>query len=209
MLIGFLTLALMMMTAYAFMREGLATAFAMLCNIFIAGLVAFNFWEPLADALDPMFSGTGMHGYEDFLCLGLLFSASLALLRTASNRVLATQVEFESKIQQVGALVMGLFTGYLLAGFLACVLQTLPWYENFMGFDPRMDRASSTHKIRRWLPPDRIWLGLMQKASAVALSQDGSLFDSEGTFEVRYARFRRYTDSREALTPSGEAEVGK
>src|SRR5262245_52339226 len=69
---SFLTLVLMLVVAYAFLHEGVATAFCMFCNVVLAGLIAFNFWEPIAGQLEEMVAGGFFEGYEDFLCLGLL-----------------------------------------------------------------------------------------------------------------------------------------
>ena len=55
MLLGFLTVIIMAIVAYAFWREGPLTAFASCVNVLLAGLLAFNFWEPIADAFDSSF----------------------------------------------------------------------------------------------------------------------------------------------------------
>src|SRR6266852_4062581 len=64
MLLGFLTIAITLALAYAYYREGLFTAFTMFCNVFLGGLIAFNFWEPLAALLEPILAGTFLRGYE-------------------------------------------------------------------------------------------------------------------------------------------------
>lgn len=204
--LAFLTLILMLILAYAFMREGAVTSFCMMCNVFLAGVLAFNFWEPIADQFDEMFAGSALAGYEDFLCLAFLFSLILALLRLLTHRLVPTQVEFAPQIQQIGSILIGLFTGYLLAGFMTCVLQTLPWNERFMSFDPRVATDASAGKARRWMPPDRVWLAMMHRLSEGGLTQGGPAFDAKGSFVQRYARFRRYTEDREPLLSAGEAE---
>src|SRR5437588_406690 len=153
----FLTLVIMVGVAYAFLREGVLTAATMACNVFLAGLVAFAFWEPIAAELDPVLKGTFLRGYEDSFTLVLLFCATLAALRWVCNNLANSQPNYPPLLQQVGAAVFGLVTGYLVAGFLVCVLQTLPWHERFMGFKPEVEDA----KLRRVLPPDRVWLAMM------------------------------------------------
>src|SRR5437870_4563782 len=49
------TLALMAGVAYAFFREGLFTAATTLVNVFLAGLLTFNFYEPLAPGMGGLF----------------------------------------------------------------------------------------------------------------------------------------------------------
>lgn len=217
MLLGFLTVVIMFLVAYAYLREGLYTACTMAVNVLLAGLVAFDFWEPLASLLDPMLSGSFLHGYEDAFCLVVLFSFVLGLLRAVTNNLASSRVHFDGWLQSGGGLLFGLITGYLMSGFLICTLQTLPWHENFMFFEPKYETGPE-HLLRHVLPPDRVWLGLMHRAGAYAFSnredpRPGSsatyydryvTFDKYGNFELRYARYRRYSDNREPMVYLGE-----
>jgi hypothetical protein len=190
-MILFLSIAVMLAVAYVYFREGILTAVTMLVNVFIAGLVAFNFYEPLADGLESMFAGSFLEKTEDALALFGLFAGSLGLLRLATHNLATSELGLPALGQQVGAGVVGLLTGYLLAGFLVCMLQTLPWGEKFLGFDPDAPQAGA-QPMRRVLPPDRVWLALMHRAGAGPLSESTpNVFDPEGTFELRYARLRR------------------
>jgi hypothetical protein len=220
-MLAFFTVVIMLAVGYAFLGEGLFTAAVMFCNVIIAGLLAFNFFEPLADALDSAFAGSFLADYLDLLCLIGIFSLVLGLLRMGTNNLAPQPVEYQGMVRSVGGALFGLMTGYLVAGFLVCALQTLPWHENFMGFDPRYESGQG---LRRVLPPDRVWLGLMNRAGAYALSNnvdpavespdsfsDGFVrkyltFDKYGTFEQRYARYRRYANNRGPLPYSGELD---
>jgi hypothetical protein len=224
-MLGFLTLLIMLAVAYAQLREGLFTACTMFCNVLLAGLIAFNFWEPLADSLESVFSGTFLNGYEDAVCLVFLFCLSLGVLRAATNAMSRTQIRFPEFVQRGGGVLFGLLTGYLVSGFLVCTLQTLPWSENFMSFNPNYERGSES-SARQILPPDRVWLAIMHRAGAYAFSskedpnagaggfaagsaQDPYVrryitFDKYGTFELRYARYRRSGDKRDPLPYQGE-----
>src|SRR5262245_21888968 len=137
MLLGIFTVAIMAVVAYAHIREGLFTTFAMLVNVLLAGLVAFNFWEPIATGLEPAFAGTFLRGYEDSLCLVVLFCGTLALLRWLTNSLAPSEVEYYPVLLRGGSVAFGALTGYLASGFLICVLQTLPWHENFLYFDAK------------------------------------------------------------------------
>src|SRR4051794_33600809 len=132
-MLAFLTVVVMLIVAYSYMQEGVLTAFMMLCNVFVAGLVAFDLWEPCAVELAPMLAGSFLASYEDCFCLVLLFSLTLGLLRWTTNNLANIQPDYPPVLQQGGAVLFGLLTGYLVVGFLICVLQTLPWHENFMG----------------------------------------------------------------------------
>jgi len=185
MTLGLLTVLIMLGVAYAFFVQGALSAFAMAVNVFLAGLVAFTFWEPLADGLEPMLADTILAGLEDWICLTGLFCLTLLLLRVLTNAVLTAEPDLPAVVQQGGGVLFGVLTGYLAAGFLACVLQTLPWHENFFRFDARVDTDGSGSRLRRVIPPDRVWLALMRRASTVPFSQaDSPGFDPNGSFEL-------------------------
>ncbi|HEY7425703.1 MAG TPA: CvpA family protein [Gemmataceae bacterium] len=192
MLLGTLSFVIMLAGAYAFWRQGALPALVMAINILLAGLIAFNFFEPIAVELDPMLDGSFLHGYEDSLCLVALFSLTLVFLRWATNALIHTTIEYHAILQQGGAVVFGLLAGYLVAGFLLCVAQTLPLDEHFLKFDARVDASAKGEKMRRILPPDRVWLALMHRASIASLSWDeDSSFDPDGSYELRYGHERR------------------
>ena len=210
-----LTILIMLSVAYAQCREGLFTSATLAVNVVLAGIVTFHFWEPLADELGGVLAGGILEGYEDALVLTLLFSCTLFLLRKAVGKLVPQGIYFPGYEQQVGGGLFGLATGYLVAGFLLCVLQTLPWHENFLEFTPKSDGEAA---LRRYLPPDRVWLGLMRHAGALPLAwkvekEDADspfdryrTFDSAETFELRYLRYRRYGDKREPLKYDGELD---
>jgi uncharacterized membrane protein required for colicin V production len=193
-LLGFFTFVIMVAGAYAFWRQGVLPALAMVVNILLAGLVTFNFFEPIAAELDPMLADSFLHGYEDSLCLVALFSLTLVFLRWASNALIHTAIEYHPILQQGGAVLFGLLAGYLVAGFLVCVAQTLPLDEHFLKFDAHVDASAKGEKLRRIMPPDRVWLALMHRASVISLSWDeDSAFDPDGSYELRYGHERRTT----------------
>lgn len=215
----FLTIVLMLACAYVFLVEGLFTSCIMCVNVILAGLITFNFWEPVADQLDPT-----LGGYEDTAVMVIFFSLTLGLLRLATNTMVYEDVEFYPLVRQIGGAIMGLIIGFLVAGFMACVLQTLPWHEHFMAFEWKYDPSEGP--ARTVLPPDRVWLAMMRHAGSYPLADEedkdvrsvGSryfkqdpdpydrfvTFDKYSTFELRYARYRRYHDRGDPLKYMGE-----
>jgi Colicin V production protein len=205
-MLAFISILMVLALGYAYFVEGIFTAFLMCCNVFISGLVAFDFWEPIADQLEPSFRDTFLQGYEDAFALVLLFSATLGALRVLTNNLSNTRIEFDERAQGIGGAILGIMTGYLTAGFLSCVLQTMPFRTTFLGFDGRYDPQQSG--LRRILPPDRAWLALMHYAGAHAFSTGDNepTFDQSGTFELRYARYRRYPEDGAPRAYGGELE---
>ena len=119
-------------------------------------------------------------------------------------------------LQHFGGAAVGAVTGYLVAGFLICMVETLPLDQNFLDFEPRTAGESS---LRSVFPPDRVWLALMNQASKAGFRwkedrddpEGGPAFDRDGTFELRYARYRRTTETRPAMPYFGEfdRELGR
>ncbi len=196
-------------------RNGLFTSVAMLMMVFLSGLIAFGFWEPLTNMLELAFQQNlrVFAGCEDFLVLALLFGGSLWLQRFAYQYLAPEMIDEHGTLQHLGAGVVGLLTGYFLSGFLICALQTLPLDERFLDFEPR----TANEGLRSVLPPDRLWLNLMRQASAGSFrwKEDAEgqpiTFDRDATFELRYLRYRRTTESRPAMPYLGEfdREIGK
>ena len=208
------TLLLMVIVAVAQYRNGLFTSVTMLIQVMLAGLIAFGFWEPIADQLDSYWpANSAMAGYEDCIVLTGLFALALLGMRLTTNRLNKAAIDFPIMVQQITSPAAGALTGYLLAGFLICVFQTLPIEETFFGFEPR---RSDEPGLRSYLPPDRVWLALMRHAGAYPLcwnednpaadnpSDRYATFDRNGTFELRYARNRRHTDRRGPMPYQGE-----
>jgi hypothetical protein len=191
-MLGFLAFLIMLIVAYAFFNQGVLPAFAMAVNVLLAGLIAFNFFESLAAQLDSMFAGSFLHGYEDSICLVSLFSGTLGLLRWATNATIHATIDYHPVLQQGGAVLFGLLAGYLVAGFLLCVAQTLPLDEHFLGFEARINLHAPSAKFRNVMPPDRMWLAMMHRASTDPLEwNEETPFDPDASFELRYAERRR------------------
>ncbi len=206
------TVVIMLAVAYSQYSNGLFSSVAMLLKIVLSGLVAFNFWEPLADLLDPVLASGQLAGCEDFVVLVSLFSLSLLLLRLAVNYLAPDMITEHGYVQFLGASVVGLVSGYLVTGFLVCAMQTLPLDERFLDYEPRSTTESA---YRTLVPPDRVWLSLMRHAGAAPLGNSGGsnrkTFDQHATFELRFQRYRRGFEGKAPLPYQGEfdLELGK
>ncbi|HVS34928.1 MAG TPA: CvpA family protein [Gemmataceae bacterium] len=189
-----LSIVIMAGITYAFWREGLMTAVTMAVNVVLSGLIAFAFYEPIAGMLADGFSGSFLAGYEDAVSLLVLFAASLGVLRLVVNNLSNAHLEHHMAVRQGGIVLFGIITGYLTSGFLLCVLQTLPWQHDFLGFDYQVPKSGGT--IRSVLPPDHVWLAMMQWTMPD--------FDKDGRFEAAYAHYRRLGDNGEPEKYMGE-----
>src|SRR5262245_19611843 len=132
--LGLLTLLLMAAVAYAMMQDGLVNALTTCFGTLIASMLAFQFLPMVAAALEPLTRDTLVSGFEDALILVTTFCLCLLVLRFVGLSVTKRhEFGFQPVVDQVGGILFGLLTGYLAAGFLTCVFQTLPWHENFLG----------------------------------------------------------------------------
>ena len=74
-----------------------------------------------------------------------------------------------------------------------------------MGFQSVSDPAEKSNSLRHVMPPDRVWLALMYwegKGSFGWIPSDPgkiTTFDANGSYELRYERYRRYSDNHDAL----------
>jgi hypothetical protein len=219
MVFAVLTILIMAGVAYAQFKEGVFTSFVTFVNVMIASVVACNFFEPLADAMEGMTKDTFMDGIEDFVMLVLLFTIVFGALRWATNSIAATEIQYHPLFYQGGAILCGLLTGYVLSGFFVVAMQTLPLHENFMEFQAEIttepsyaylhrnsNESKGNEALRRVFPPDRIWLAMMQRASYGSLGASDRTerkgFDPNCNFQLRYERYRRFGDP--ATKPDGK-----
>jgi Colicin V production protein len=205
MILNILCVVIILAVAYAMANEGLFAAVVMTVNVLLAGVLTYSFWEPTADFLESMVAGTFAAGLEDHLAMMILFALFLGGLRLTTNTLTKTEVDFNPNLHRFGGGLVGLVTGYLLAGFLVCAMTTLPLSGGFMGFTPaRTDEPSSTE--RGLFPPDRVWTSLMRRAGISTFSWKTQVsdtgdpydryrtFDQNATFELRYLRYRRHEE---------------
>ena len=202
------TVLIVLAVGYSQYSNGLFSSVAMLLKVVLSGMVAFNYCDPIADALDPILGQGQLAGCEDFLVLTSLFSLSLLVLRITTNYLAPDMITEHGYLQFVGASCVGFITGYLVAGFLVCAIQTLPLDERFLDYEPR---SASESPLRTLIPPDRVWLSLMRHASAVPLApastDDSKTFDQHATFELRFLRYRRGFEGKGPMPYQGEFDI--
>ena len=155
------------------------------------------FWYASSNEIGSTWGGE--HGLH-FVTLGSTRSAKASI--EAYREALAKRgAPAQPKPEFPGGAVIGLAAGYLVSGFLVAAVQTLPLPDNFLGYEPRVEEG------RRYFPPDRIWLATMHRAGAVPFSRTADTFDADGTFTLRYGRYRRYSeDQGEPLPYRGELD---
>lgn len=186
------TFLLMLIVAYTFYQEGLFIAFCSLANLFIAFVMVASFYEPTASFFDIHFKDGVFYGFEDAIAMMGIFLPVYFGLKIMAGHFSPSVVVYTHLVHNLGGAFIGLFVGYLANGFLWCVLQTLPWQENFMGFEVRSSKKTPSPTFLR---PDRVWLSAMRKLSKNAFKTE-QIFDPSASFELRYQRYRRFPEGK-------------
>ncbi len=145
-------------------NEGLWSGAVLLINVLLAGIIAVNFFEPLAGWLDGMMPS--LTYFWDFLALWLCFAIAITVLRLATNFLSNHRVKFKKPVDVGGGVFFGLCVAYLMLGFVLFSLHLAPLGRNFFGFQQQPDT-----KMIFGLGPDRTWLALLRDVSEGSLAR--------------------------------------
>ncbi len=191
-LIVFISLALLY-------NNGMWSNAVRLVNIVMAGLLATNFFEPLARALDGMLP---LLTYAwDFVSLWLLFIVFVLIFQILTGLVSKVNVRFLQIADRIGSVVFAAFVGWAILCFALMTLNTAPLARNFLfeGFKPGESMFMGT-------APDRMWLGFMQSQSRGSFSRSVAEADrdkyggeSVAMFDPKGEFIAKYTERRAAL----------
>jgi hypothetical protein len=142
--------------AYALTSEGLWGAALMFFNVVFAGMIAFNFYEPLAVMLDR----TGINwGFSDTLCLLVLFGVSVVALRLITESLAPAMVRFPIPIYHAGRLVFGLAGAAVTVAIILLGFECAPVHKKLF------KAYTYDSKPPFGLGLDHQWLGFFQHAT--------------------------------------------
>jgi hypothetical protein len=141
-----------------FGREGLWNNAIRLLNVILAGLLATNFFEPVARLLDDLLPSCTF--FWDFLSLWLLFAGIMAVLRLLTDQASKFRVRFPTIFDRVGSWALASCIGWVMVCFSFMTLHTAPLPRNFLygAFQPEQ-------RMVLGLAPDRMWLGFARYES--------------------------------------------
>jgi hypothetical protein len=165
--------------------EGMWTNAIRLINVVTAGLLAVNFFEPVARWLDGW---NASYTYVwDFLALWGLFAFFMMISRELTDRVSKVKVRFLKLADRIGSALLALWIGWAMICFTMMTLHTAPLARNFLfgGFQPE-------EKMILGLAPDRQWLGFVQKESRGAFGRGAT------AEELQKKRYGEPADQSEA-----------
>jgi len=139
-----------------------------LCVLF-AGLLATNFFEPLADFIDAT-GGEMVQKYSDVAAFVGLFALFTFLLRAGGEYLSPTDLELDARAYEAARWLFAAAAGYTTMAILLTALHTAPLPREFLGFTPE---GRNLFDLRA---PDREWLGFVQHVSEKVLTT-GRVFD--------------------------------
>jgi hypothetical protein len=162
-------------------NRGIWTASLTLVNTVLAALLAMNFFEPLANKL-----GSAKSNMMDFVCLWGLFAVFFFVMRLATDLVSRVRVRFPYALDTIGAVLLAIWTGWVLFSFTLVSLHVAPLARSpFLG-----SFMETPDQKLVGVGPDRMWLAFTRSASLGAFSNGEEGFDPKGEFVYKYAARR-------------------
>lgn len=202
MLLGVFFILVFVAVFASVMLGGLWSNTITLINFMLAGLIATNYFEPVADYLDknaPSFTYAW-----DFVAIWLVFGLTMVVLRAATDYLSKIKVRFFLPVEKAGGIVMAIWVSWLAVCFTAATMHTAPLARHFLGGDFQLTPDA---KMFFGLAPDRMWLAWMYKESSTTLSRFGGArpFDAKGDYIVKYSNRRGEFEDQLTFTKGGKS----
>jgi hypothetical protein len=171
-------------------QQGLWSCMINVVNLTMAGVVATNFFEPIARMIDP----SGSNYPVDSGVLWGLFALTYIILRLITQMLSDHDVHFIKPVEYAGRTIMALWCGWLFVCFTAFAMSTAP-----IGGSPMGAWETPEYNSMQVFSPERQWLAFCQSRSQGALANSNSgeqlhpedppgcqVFDPYGEFIYRY-----------------------
>lgn len=160
---------------YALMSEGLWGACLMFFDILFAGLIAFNFYEPLAGWLAGL-SGS-VAPYADSVSLMVLFIVALVILRITTEQIAPAMVRFPTPVYHIGRIFFAYAGASLAMSIFIIAYHNSPVHKKMFGSIDYDSRPPFGQGL------DHRWLSFFQYASGQVFARYGSPYvDPFGEF---------------------------
>lgn len=198
-MIDILFLAILGIVTWCVASEGAWGAGFIFVSVLLAGLLAMNFFEPLATFLSSnVLTSNAWQQRWDCIALVGLFVGFIFLFREITVRIAPTYMQVQPLVHEISRWGFAALTGYITMAFLMTALHTAPLPREFAGFQPERENLFGV------VAPDRQWLGFTQYVSEKSMRNGalGHIFDGPEyslpqhqnqiwpTFPIRYASRR-------------------
>jgi hypothetical protein len=163
--IDLIIVVLILGLTYALTSEGLWGSALMFFNVVFGGLIAFNFYEPLARLLDR----TGINwGFSDTLCMLGLFCVSVLVLRMTTETIAPAMVRFPTPIYHLGRLIFGVGGALVTMAIIILAFHAAPVHKKIFTV------IQYDSKPPFGLGLDHQWLGFFQHTTGAVFARYGS-----------------------------------
>jgi hypothetical protein len=149
---------------YVLTSEGLWGAALMFFNVLFAGMISFNFYEPVARLIDS----TGINwGFSDTLSMLGLFCIALVVLRMTTETIAPAMVRFPMPVYHAGRLLFGVAGAAVTMAVVILAFHAAPVHKKiFTAIDYKT-------KPPFGLGLDHLWLGFFQYETGAVFSNMG------------------------------------
>ena len=175
-------------------NEGMWSNCLTLINVLLSAMLAMNYFEPAADALDD-----AMPSYTfvwDYLAIWLIFALSFIILRALTDALSKTRVKFIMPIEQAGRVISVIAIGWIMVCLTLTSLHTAPLARTAVRGGFQVEPMSNNFM---GMAPDRMFLGFMQHRSKHVLPNNPPTpFDESGTYIYKYGGRRQLFSEQEA-----------
>ncbi len=202
--------------AYQYLKGTLVRAFATIIITICASVVAFGYFEALADVFISRSTDTeqtALVSWAQPLCFALLFILSFAILLTILIFLTRQPVDMGVLPERIGRIVCGIFSGLILSGILltALAMAPLPNKYPYQRFDQSYPDAERPNRVL--LNADGFatgWFSMVSNGSFSAISNKKSFASLHPAFlDQVFLNRHTVTDKITTITSSQAIEVPK
>ena len=138
--------------AFQYFKGTVVRAFATIIVAICAGMIAFGFFEVLANVFISRGDGSrfiSLVPWAQTLCFLLLFVLAFAILQTALTLLTRHPVDLGFLPERIGRVICGILLGLIVSGFLLTAFQTapLPIGYPYKRFDPAKLEVESPNRV--------------------------------------------------------------
>lgn len=173
-MLSIISFLLVVVIALAWLRFGFWNGFLHMMCVLVAGALAFALWEPASMFL----LGTDQGWLQDSawgLGLALPFVAILLVIRIACDKIIPSNVHFDSLGNIIGGGVTGFISGTISVGILVISVNSFRVETDFMGYQPvQYESGQLVKKDGLLYPVDTLTAGFYSTLSG------GSFLPSDG-----------------------------
>ncbi len=157
--------ALILFMTYVVSSEGAWGAALLFFNVVFSGMIAFNFYEPLADLINS--TGIGW-GFSDTLSMMLIFCVALLLFRMITETIAPAQVRFPTPVYHAARLAFSLGTVLVTFSIILLAFHAAPVHKKIFGY------ITYDRRPPFGLGLDHQWLGFFQHTTGDIFARYGA-----------------------------------